>query len=204
MLRAVSPKTAVLVDKVFGVGLDVIEHGSQILEIYQQEIIIIRDPVYDTQNIALQVIELQNPGHQKGTHLGDSRAQGHSHFAVDIPQSYGEALIIESVLSESEPCDPLLHIGVILTGEHKSRQISLDIRHKYRDTHLAERLSHNACRHSLAGSGRSGDQTMSVCHAGQQEDSLSCIVVRHPDFVVTKHFYPPQLIDLKLFWIFGS
>ena len=173
-------------------SLHIIDHGLQVFQIYKKQVIIISDPVDDAQDIALQIVELQDSGHQKRAHLGDGCAQRHALPAVNIPESHRITLIIEAVLSQTEPRDSFLHVGGICSGKHESGQIALYVRHEDRDSHLAEGLRHDTGCHGLAGTGRSGDQAVSVCHAGQQEDSLSRVVVSHPDFVITKHFYPPQ------------
>ena len=80
------------------------------------------------------------------------------------------------MLSQSESLDPCAHVFRVRAGRHHTGQIALYVSHKDRNPHITERLSHNSECHSLSGSCGAGDQTVSVCLAGQKADLLARVV----------------------------
>ena len=112
-------------------------------------------------------------------------------FTVNVPESDRISLIGETILREAETLDPGAHVLAVLTGSHHSGNIALDVRKKYGNSHIAERLSHDLERHSLACAGRSGDQAVPVCLSGQKTDFLSGIIKSQPNFAILIHFVTP-------------
>ena len=177
----------VLLGVLSGMALYIIEHGLEVLDINEQEFLIIGDPVHNAQDVGLQVIELQDPGHEKRSHLSHCRSERDTVSAVNIPESHGISLVGKAGPGKSETRDPLLHIFRIRACSQNTGKVSLYIGHKHRNAQITEGFRKNTRCHGLARTGSAGNQTVPVRHARQKINVVSCVIVGHPDFSILQH-----------------
>src|SRR5215468_520858 len=83
-----------------------------------------------------------------------------------IPERDRAAGILK--VAQAELLDALLQLGIVLPGLADARQIALHVRSKHWHAGAAESLSHYLQRDSLAGTGGSGNQPVTVRHHRQE------------------------------------
>ena len=181
---------AVLHGKLGAILAHKLEHGSQILQVQQQEAIVVSHLEDDVQNAGLDLGQAEESRQQHGAHGADRDTHGVAHFPENIPEAGGIAVEAEAV--DAEARDPVLHVGSVLAWPAHAGQIALDIRQEHRNAHIRKGLRHDLHGDRFAGAGRAGNETVTVCHIGQQEKPL--IRLGHPDFVFFIHGSAPLYV----------
>ena len=169
-------------------------HRLEVLEVDQQQLVVVRDLEDDRQKVALQIVELQDPGHEKGTDLGHRRPQLDAVLPENVPERHGIAVVVEVRLSEAEALDPLLHVLAVLAGKHHSRDVALDVSHEHRNARIRERLGEDLQRHRLTGTRRTRDQPVAVRHLRQNIDVVARVVVGDPEKIIEIHLLSPSVL----------
>ena len=167
-----------------------LEHGAQILEVEQQQAVVVGHFKDNVQNAGLNLGQAEQTRQEHRAHGADRDAHGMADLAENIPEAGGVALKVKAL--NAEALDARLHVGAVLAGSAHAGQIALDVREENRHAHVGEGLRHDLHGDGFAGAGGARDQTVAVCHIGQQEQPL--VRLRHPDLVFCKHGSVPLLI----------
>ena len=173
-----------------GVLRHVGEHGTQVLEVNEQEVLVVRDAEDNVEHALLDLGELEQAREQRGTHVGDRDAHRDALAAEHVPEAARAALVGEAL--EAKLLDALLHVLGVLAGRAHAGDVALDVGHEDGDARLGEALGHDLERHGLARAGRAGDEAVAVGLVEQQADGLArgLGAHTHPDGVVLEHESP--------------
>ena len=128
----------------------VVEHGTQVLEIDQEQLLVIGDAEHDVQHALLHLGELKQARKHGGTHVGHRDANRNPLLAEHIPQPDRTARIAPAL--DAEASDALLHILGILSRLAHTGYVALDVGHKHGDSGPRKALRHDLERHRLARS----------------------------------------------------
>ena len=74
---------------------DVLQHRAQILEVEQQEPRVVGNLEREVQNAFLRVVQLQQPGEQQRTQIGDRRSDRMPALAEHVPEHDGTGLVVK-------------------------------------------------------------------------------------------------------------
>ena len=141
------------------------EHGTQVLEVNEQHILLVCDAEDQVQNPCLGIVELQHATQQQRAHLGHGGAHGVARLAKDIPEHHRAGARREVLHAADRQAG--IDLLVELAGLGQAAQIALDIRHEHGHAQLAESLRHHLQGDGLARAGGPGDQAVAVGHLGQ-------------------------------------
>ena len=170
---------------------DEADHRFEVLEVDEEQLVVVGYLEDYSKQIALQIVQLQYPRHQKGTDFGNSRPQLDSVLSEYVPKRYGIAVIIEIRLSQAEALDALLHVLIVLARKHHAGDVALDIGHEYRDSRVAERLGEDLQCDCFSCAGRARDEAVAVSHLRQYIDVVAGVVIGDPEKIIEIHFCSP-------------
>src|SRR5262249_42690230 len=74
---------------------DMLQHRAQVFEIEQQETVVVGNFENESQHSALSFIELEQPRHEQGAHIGNGCPDGMPLLAVKIPENCGVSGILK-------------------------------------------------------------------------------------------------------------
>ena len=96
-------------------------------------------------------------------------------LAKEVPERHRKTIVLQIKADGfGPPHEGIVQLEIRRSGCRQPRQITFDIRQKYRNARSRKPFGHDLQRHSLAGPGRPSDQTMPVCFVQQQD--LWCAV----------------------------
>ena len=147
-----------------GIVTHILNHAAKILQIQKQKAPVIGNLEHDAQNAALSIVKTEQPAEQFRSHIGNRCPNRVSLFPVDIEKPGRIGSIIK--VFDMHRVDAAADMFILNAGHTHARQVSLDIREKYRNAHIAEGLRNDLERDSFSGTGRSGDEPVAVAHGG--------------------------------------
>ena len=173
-----------------------LEHGAQILHVEQEQAVLVGDLEDDIQHTGLHIGQPQQARNQHRPHVGYRDADGVPLLAEDIPEAGRVGLVLEAL--DAEALDAAAHIRGVRAGHTHTADVTLDVGHEHRHAHVGEGLSHHLHGYRFAGAGRAGDESVAVCHIGQQEKVL--VRLRKPYLFIFVHASTPVYV----FALFGQ
>ena len=143
-----------------------LQHGTQVLQIQQQQAMVIGHAERNIQDTGLNLRQTEKAPQQSRAHLRHGDAHRMPVFPKDIPETGGITLQVEAL--QAEAFDPGTHVFRIHTGNAHTTQVALHIRQEHGNTHIGETFGHNLHGDGLAGTGRAGNQAVAVGHLRKQ------------------------------------
>ena len=171
-----------------------VEHGAQVLEVDQKEVLVIGDAEDDVEHALLHLGKLEQARKQRRAHVGDGDTHRQTSAAEHIPDAHGAALVVETL--DAKALDTLLHVLGVLACLRHTGDVALDVGHEHRNARLREALGHNLERNGLACTRGTGDKAVAVRLVEQQVHVL-VVGLRahtHPDGVLLVHASPLQQV----------
>src|SRR5208283_288326 len=142
---------AVLGLELFGVVADILQHGLQILQIQQQQLIVIGNLKNKVEHAFLCVVEIQQPRQQQRAHLRNRGAHGMTLLAEHIPA--GDRTSCEAEILQLQFLYALGNLRIVRAWLADSGKIALYIGGEYRHADAAERFRHHLQRYRFSGAG---------------------------------------------------
>ena len=68
---------------------DVLQHFAEVFEVKQQELLVVRDAEGDREDVALDVVQVEQLAEEQWSYLGDGGAQRMAGLAEDVPEADG-------------------------------------------------------------------------------------------------------------------
>ena len=190
-----SGDVAVLGRKLGAVIADILEHGSQILQVKQQQAVVVRHAENDVQNAGLDLGQTEQTAEKRRAHFGYRHSDRVTLLAENIPEA--GRVRFEGKVFDAEAVDPLLQAFRRGAGNAHAGQVALDVAQENGHAHIGERFGHDLHRHGLARAGRTGDNAVAVRHL-RQEIKIFIFGLSHPYLVISKHHVPPYSIFLLI------
>src|SRR5450755_2333013 len=91
---------------------NILQHGLQILEVEQQQLMVVGYLEHQRQNSRLRIVEVEQSAEQQWPHLGDSGANGMSLLAEYVPERNGTSYELEAL--ELHLLHALGDLGIVL------------------------------------------------------------------------------------------
>ena len=169
-----------------------VQHGAQVLQVNEQQLVIIRHAKRNIQNAFLHIGQVKQARQQRGTHFGNGHAHGNPRATKHIPKSArapAQAPILNAELRHA-----LLDILGIIARLRHAGHVALDIGHKRRNARLGKAFGQQLQRNGFARARGARDNAMPVCLVQQQVTAVFGRAVfrvqiarAYPDFVSVKH-----------------
>jgi hypothetical protein len=105
-------------------------------------------------------------------------------FTEYIPENDRRSFAFE--IGKAEFFRPVHDLGIIAPRLTQTSEVAFDIGHKHRNTPCAEIFRKRLERYRFAGSGRTGDQAVTIGHFREEVNWLPCL--RDEDWIVHKGF----------------
>ena len=152
-----------------GLGLlaDILQHGLQVFEVEQQQLVVVGDLEDQREHSRLRVVEVEQAAEEKRTHLGNRGAYGMALLAEDVPE--GNRGGIEGEVVELQLLHALGDLGIVLAGLADAGEVALDVGGEDRHADAAEGLSHDLQGDGLAGAGCARHQAVTIGHLRKQK-----------------------------------
>ena len=145
-----------------GVLRHIVEHGPEVLEVYEEKAPLVSDAEDDVEDSGLGLVELHKTGEKVRAHLGDGRPHGVALLAEYVEKAHGAAL--ELGILDTEFGHPLLDEAGQASGLADAGEVALHVGHEAGYSYLAECLRKDLEGDGLAGAGRAGDESVAVGH----------------------------------------
>ena len=143
-----------------------LHHCTQILQIYEKQLVVIGHAEHDIQHALLHLGQAEQTRQEHRPHLRYRDAHGNAVFTEYIPEAGGVGSVFKPV--DTEAGNAALHVLAVLPFAAHAGQVALDVGHEHGYAHVGEGLGEHLHRYRLAGAGRAGDQAVAVCHLRQQ------------------------------------
>ncbi len=141
-----------------GVLADIGQQGAQILKVQQQKAFLVGDVEGDGQHPFLYVVQLQHPGQQDRTDIGDRGPDRVPLLAVQVPEDDRRRLAVQSQAHLARALGELLDAAILADAG----QVALHIGAEDGDARLGKALGHDLKGHGLARSGGAGDDAVAI------------------------------------------
>ncbi len=141
---------------------DVVEAGTHVLYVIEQQASFICDPEHYVQNTFLGVSQAEDTGEKLRPHLGDSTPHRVALLTEHVIETYRAAL--ELGILDPELGHSLLDESAGSSGLGYSGKVAFHVRHEAGDTGLAKALGHDLECDGLAGTGRTSHKSVPVRH----------------------------------------
>ena len=132
---------AVLCGVLLGMLRYPVEHGTQVLQVYQEQTALVGNAKHDVQHTVLRLVQLHQSTEQLWTHLRDGGTHGMSLFTKHVEEPHRTRL--ELWILDTELRQSLLDESTHLARLRDAAQVALHISHETRYTSLTESLGHH-------------------------------------------------------------
>ena len=175
--------------------VDVGQHGTQILQVDQQQALVVGDAEHDVQDALLGGGQAQDPAEKLRPHVADGGADGVAALLIDIPEGGGVRLIGKGV-PDAELVDALLHALIADAGGADARHVALHVAQEHGHARVGEGFRHHLHGDGLAGAAGACDQTVAVAHVQRH---------LHPLAVRQTHIDPAVFVHIAVLqYVFAS
>jgi hypothetical protein len=158
---------------------------AQILEVEEQETPVVGELEGDLEDALLRVVQLEDPGEQRGPDLAHRPPDGMSRLAVEVPEDDGARLLLVTLDADLRDA---LRDPVARGARHcDPRDVALHVGDEGGDPHPREALRHDEERDGLARARRPRDVAVAVAVLREQGDGL--LALADEDLV---HAPPPS------------
>ena len=145
-----------------------VEHGAEVLEVYQEKAVVIGNLEDDVENARLGLVQVHQAAQHIRSHAGNGGTHGVALLPVHVEKAHRTALELRILYAELRQA--LLYEAGKLAYLRDAAEVSLHIGHETGYAGLAESLCQHLQGNGFTGTGGTGDESVAAGHLPLQGD----------------------------------
>ena len=146
----------------FGMLPYIVEHGTQVLHVYNQQSTVVSHTEHDVENACLRVVEFKETRQQFRSHLRNGGTHGMPLLSINIEKPHRTRL--ELRIGDAKFCHSFLNETCEMARLTDTRQIAFHVSHEAGNARLTERFCHHLQANGFSCSCCSCHQSVSISH----------------------------------------